>query len=381
MARVQNLSQDQIDSLVEGLLAKKPYNLNTLDISVRYSSTWYTDLTIDISNLARVLRDTDTLEEFNVAGRILAGSESILECAKLLESNTCLKKLDLEADGGDCPIDPDVWISMGKALPRSRALQYLDISSHQVSQASWKALGEGLRANTSLLSLKASKLYRQREEKLSNIFLPVFDGLNGNRTLQSLHLIGYDLSDSFASLEALESVLVESSSLKSVKLENSSMPDASIAIPSRSLPKMKSIEDLGLKYKKFGLEGARALVRDIKKNCSLLSVEVGTELDKGYVTGIERRMGAKGFEKEYHEIQYYARMNRKGRRCVGGSTSFKSSLWPLVLAKALKKEESRGQFVEGDIRKKDYFAGNHDTSIDAVFLQLRDAGVLTVGKK
>lgn len=387
LARVQNLSQDQIDSLAEGLLAKKPSKLKTLDISVRYSSTWYTDLKIDISNLARVLRDTDTLEEFNVAGRTLAGSESILECAKLLECNKCLKKLDLQADafdvGEDCPIDPDVWISMGKALPRSCALQYLDISSHQVSEASWKALGLGLRENTSLLTLKASKPYRQREEKLTDILLPVFEGLGGNRTLQALHLIGYDLSDSFASLEALESVLVESSSLKSVKLENSSMTDAGIAMLSRSLPKMKNIEDLGLKYQKFGLEGARALARGIKNNYSVLSVEVGTELNKGYVPGIEHPMGAQGFEKEYHEIQYYARMNRKGRRCVGGSTPIKSSLWPWVLAnKALKnKEESLGQFVEGDIREKDYFAGNHDTSIDAVFFLLRDVVVLPVGTK
>lgn len=74
-------------------------------------------------------------------------------------------------------------------------------------------------------------------------------------------------------------------------------------------------------------------------------------------------------------------MNRKGRRlCVGTGgttkTPTKPSLWPLVLAKALKKEKPIDDFVVGDVREKDYFAGKHDTSINAVFFLLRDVIVL-----
>mmetsp|Transcript_30419 Transcript_30419/g.72946 ORF Transcript_30419/g.72946 Transcript_30419/m.72946 type:complete len:608 (-) Transcript_30419:703-2526(-) len=359
------LSQEPIDSLAKGLLDNKSSKLKTIDISVRR----YAELKFDITKLARALKYSDALEELNVGKRKLASFESIRACAKLLKrSNKCLKKLDLRAHNKNRRIHPDAWIYMGKALQRTCSLQYLDISFHRVSEGSWKALGEGLKTNTSLLTLKAVKPHYQREDKETNILLPVFEALHENRTLQSLHLEFYDLSDSFACLEVLESALVENTSLKSLQLPYSSMTDKGVAILSRGLPKMKSIEKLGLEHHDFSLKGSQALARGIKSNYNLLSVGIGTKLSRFNETYFEPPVGAEGFEREWHEIQYYARMNRKGRRCIGSKAPVKPSLWPMILANTIKKEKPfRGLLVDGDVRKKDYFAGKHDTSIDAVF--------------
>ena len=90
---------------------------------------------------------------------------------------------------------------------------------------------------------------------------------------------------------------------------------------------------------------------------------------------------ATGFEKEYHEIQYYARMNRKGRRCLGTKIPIDQSLWALVLAKAMREEKSALGRLSSyeDVRWNDVFAGDHDSSIDAVFYLVRDALKLPVG--
>ncbi|CAJ1933141.1 unnamed protein product [Cylindrotheca closterium] len=316
----------------------KSSKLKILDISAkrRYNSTKPTDIT----KLVRALRHIDTVEEFNVSRRMLSGYESVIECAKLLKRSKCLKKLDLFASqySNNCRIHPDAWTYMGKALPRTDSLQNLDISFHRLSEASWKALGEGLKVNTSLLTLKAWKRCDLRYDKETNILLPVFDALHENRTLESLSLNGYDLSDSITALEVLESALIQNTSLKSLQIEESAMTDEGVAILSRSLPQMKSIEELDLEHHGCSLNGAQAFAKGIKNNYNLLSVGLGTRcrLHRSmYGTPIE----AEGFAKEWHEVQYYARMNRRGRRCIGSKSPIQPPLWPLVLANAMKKEE------------------------------------------
>ncbi|CAJ1924900.1 unnamed protein product [Cylindrotheca closterium] len=238
LARITDLSQDHIDCLSECFLKKSPSNLKTIDISAGYGSS---DLTINIAKLAIALRDIDTLEELVVCRNNLAGYDSIFECANLLKRSTCLKKLDISASGGNRQMDPDAWTCIGEAFPLTCSLQYLDISCHRISEGSWRSLGEGLKANTSLLTLKARKPYYQRGDKETNILLPVFEALHENGTLRSLYLNGYDLSDSIVALEVLESALIQNTALKSLQLETSSMSDEGVAILSRGLPKMKSI--------------------------------------------------------------------------------------------------------------------------------------------
>ncbi|CAJ1924985.1 unnamed protein product [Cylindrotheca closterium] len=367
---IADLSQDHIDCLTECLLEKSPSNLNAIDLSAGYGSK---HLTVNIAKLAGVLRHIDTFEELIICHRILSGYDSIFECANLLKRSSCLKKLDLSASGGKRLIDPDAWTCIGEALPETCSLQYLDVSFHRISESSWRALGEGLKVNTSLLTLKAGKSYDRGGNKEINILLPVFEALHENITLQSLHLNGYDLSDSISALEVLESALIQNTALKSLQLKDSSMSDEGVAILSRSLPKMKSIRKLDLQYHGFSLDGAQALVLGIKYNYSLLSVAAGTKARLGYSCGYVPPIAAEGFAKEYHEIQYYARMNRKGRRCIWGETPIQPSLWPSVLANAMNKEDPPGgPLVNGDVRNKDLFAGNHDTSIDVVFFLLRN---------
>ena len=160
---------------------------------------------------------------------------------------------------------------------------------------------------------------------------------------------------------------------------------------------MKTIETLHLGLHDCTVKGVRAFADGMKTNYSLTSVWFGGKhhsrfVDSRYVTPA---MGGVGFEKEFHEIEYYARMNRKGRRCLGREKPLDPVLWPLVLERAQKEETGRGLFDRGDVREFDYFVGHdyetwsdtfgsdadtkaglYDTSIDAIFYLMRDVFTL-----
>jgi hypothetical protein len=247
LARVKNLSQPTIETIADVLTKESP--LKALDLS----NGFYGEEPIDIRKIAQALNRNDTLEELELGKRILANDGCISALAKTIETNTCLKRLDLQVGHfGNDLISPDAWMTMGNALAKScTSLEYLDISNYQISESSWKALAEGLKSNTSLLTLKATRPYSEKnaENTETDILLPMFEMLRENHTLQSLHLTGYNLSDSIQSLETLALVLGdENTSLKSLQLDGSSMTDQGVTVLSQGLPKMKGLEHLDLNH-------------------------------------------------------------------------------------------------------------------------------------
>ena len=109
----------------------------------------------------------------------------------------------------------------------------------------------------------------------------------------------------------------------------------------------------------------------MKTNYSLRSVGVGQVYSGFASVGYVQPLSAIGFEKEYHEIQYYARLNRKGKCCLN-HLAVEASIWSLVLAQAVRKDKRLSPLCREDVRCNDVFAGDHDTSYDAVYFLLRN---------
>lgn len=142
-----------------------------------------------------------------------------------------------------------------------------------------------------------------------------------NDSLRNLQLAGNGLNDDF--VESMLRIFGESSALEELNLFGNRMTDRSIDCIVQKLSELKKLRYLWLGHNLFSTMGARALVEGMRNNFVLEELNIRSLESDAELETIQ------------NELDYYARLNRGGRRIFASDVSrIPMSLWPLILARA-----------------------------------------------
>jgi hypothetical protein len=142
-----------------------------------------------------------------------------------------------------------------------------------------------------------------------------------NNTLKNLQLAGNGLRDEF--VESMLRIFGENSALEELNLFGNRMTDRGVYGIIQKLPQLKNLRCLSLGHNAFSTMCARALVEAMRNNYVLEELNIRS-------LGIDIEL-----DKIQSELDYYARLNRGGRRIFASDvTKMPMSVWPLILERA-----------------------------------------------
>jgi hypothetical protein len=142
-----------------------------------------------------------------------------------------------------------------------------------------------------------------------------------NDSLKNLQLAGNGLSDDF--VESMLRIFGENSALEELNLFGNRLTDHGVYGVIQKLPELKNLRSLWLGHNSCSTMGARALVEAMRDNFVLEELNIRSLL-------VDAEL-----EKIQNELDYYARLNRGGRRIFASDVSkMPMSVWPLILERA-----------------------------------------------
>jgi hypothetical protein len=146
-----------------------------------------------------------------------------------------------------------------------------------------------------------------------------------NTSLKVLQLAGNGLSDAY--VQSLMGIFGCGSSLEELNLFGNRVTDFGIRMIIQKLPQLRCLKSLWLGHNSFSPVAGGELLQAIKTNFNLEDINIRTLDDSSSL-----------WDELQSELDYYARLNRGGRRIFSSTNDRESSvplsLWPLVIERA-----------------------------------------------